>query len=99
MPERKTKEECIQILCAKAAELDRLPNKSDFTEFEAARIKAYFGPWPRALEAAGLKEPRSNSKIFATREKRARLKARRIEASKKLHTAQNQMSKSKVQNS
>ena len=32
----------------------RLPKKEDFDEATRSRIKAYLGPWPRALEAAGL---------------------------------------------
>lgn len=42
----------------KHAELGRLPKKDDFDEATRSRIKAFLGPWPRALEAAGLKEPR-----------------------------------------
>ena len=41
-----------------AASLNRLPKKEDFDEVTRSRIKAYLGPWPRALEAAGLKAPR-----------------------------------------
>lgn len=40
------------------AALGRIPKKEDFDEATRSRIKAYLGPWPRALEAAGLKEPR-----------------------------------------
>ena len=40
----------------KYAELGRLPKKEDFDDATRARIKAFLGPWPRALEAAGLKE-------------------------------------------
>lgn len=47
--------------------LGRTPHKDDFDEPTRARIKAFLGPWPRALEAAGLKEPRP-----ATRRKTAR---------------------------
>ena len=50
-----TKEDCIRLLLKKHTELGRLPKKSDCTIEEVARIKAYFGPWPRALEAAGVK--------------------------------------------
>lgn len=39
-------------------ELGRLPMKDDFDEATRSRIKAFLGPWPRALEAAGLKEPK-----------------------------------------
>lgn len=41
------------------AALGRLPKKEDFDEVTRSRIKAYLGPWPRALEAAGLKPPRT----------------------------------------
>lgn len=46
----------IAQLQHKAAELGRLPHKDDFDEVTRARIKAFLGPWPRALEAAGLKQ-------------------------------------------
>lgn len=36
----------------------RLPKKSDFDEVTRSRIKSFLGPWPRALEAAGLKTPK-----------------------------------------
>lgn len=42
-------------LQSKYNELDRLPKKDDFDEVTRSRIKAFLGPWPRALEAAGLK--------------------------------------------
>ena len=45
----------IGLLREKGAELGRLPKKDDFNEATRARIKAQLGPWPRALEAAGLK--------------------------------------------
>lgn len=48
----------VALLRAKAAELNRPPRKDDFDEATRARIKAFLGPWPRALEAAGLKAPR-----------------------------------------
>lgn len=55
-----------ELLNQKAAELGRLPKKDDFDEPTRSRIKAFLGPWPRALEAAGLKEakllPEKNKK-------------------------------------
>ncbi|MBQ8228821.1 MAG: hypothetical protein IJZ57_06860 [Clostridia bacterium] len=45
-----------ELLKRKAEELGRLPKKDDFDEPTRSRIKAFLGPWPRALEAAGLKE-------------------------------------------
>lgn len=46
----------VALLQEKSKELNRLPKKDDFDEPTRSRIKAYLGPWPRALEAAGLKE-------------------------------------------
>ena len=43
----------------KQEELGRLPKKEDFDDATRSRIKAFLGPWPRALEAAGLKETKS----------------------------------------
>ncbi|MBR2637209.1 MAG: hypothetical protein IKD34_09260 [Oscillospiraceae bacterium] len=51
----------IRQLQRKAQELGRPPIKADFDEGDRARIKAFLGPWPRALEAAGLKEPRNRT--------------------------------------
>ena len=45
-----------ELLRQKHNELGRLPRKDDFDEPTRSRIKAFLGPWPRALEAAGLKE-------------------------------------------
>lgn len=42
----------------KATELGRIPKKDDFDEVTRSRIKAFLGPWPRALEAAELKAPK-----------------------------------------
>ncbi len=46
------------LLREKYRELGRLPTKKDFDAVACSRIKAYLGPWPRALEAAGLKQPK-----------------------------------------
>ena len=46
----------IRLLREKAAELGRLPRKQDFKDGRVGVIKASLGPWPRALEKAGLKE-------------------------------------------
>ena len=62
-----TKEDCVALLCQKAQELiangeTRFPQRSDFSESEVVAIKALLGPWPRALEEAGLKPCRENTK-------------------------------------
>jgi hypothetical protein len=44
------------LLQQKAKELGRIPKKDDFDEPTRSRIKAFLGPWPRALESAGLKQ-------------------------------------------
>ena len=50
------------LLREKAAVLGRLPKKEDFDEVTRSRIKAFLGPWPRALEAAALKEAKPTEK-------------------------------------
>lgn len=46
------------LLRRKYEELGRLPTKKDFDDVACSQIKAYLGPWPRALESAGLKQPK-----------------------------------------
>ena len=46
----------VNRLVDKSRELGRLPQKNEFDPVELSRIKAFLGPWPRALEAAGLKQ-------------------------------------------
>ena len=60
-----------ELLRQKHKELGRLPRKDDFDEPTRSRIKAFLGPWPRALEAAGLKEPRPIAPKSAKRKKSA----------------------------
>ncbi len=62
-----TKQDCLALLQEKQIFLtaqgeQRYPKRSDFSEREVVAIKAFLGPWPRALEAAGLKPPRETSK-------------------------------------
>ena len=52
-----TKDDCVMLLRSKQESLaangeERLPKRSDFSEDEVVAIKAFLGPWPRALEAA-----------------------------------------------
>lgn len=51
----------VQQLKIKSEELGRTPKKSDFDAVTVSRIKAFLGPWPRALEAAGLKEAKQDN--------------------------------------
>ena len=84
MSDKKYREaDCICMLKNKYDELkkngiDRYPQRSDFEELEVVAIKAYFGPWPRALEAAGIKPPRDDDHAQKNKEKRIRAKRARI---------------------
>ena len=57
--EAQRREWAIAQLRKKAEELGKLPRKADFVDVDCIRIKAALGPWPRALEAAGLKIPKA----------------------------------------
>ena len=76
------KEDCILLLKNKYEELSqsglcRYPQRSDFSESEVVAIKAFLGPWPRALEAAGIKPPRETDRKEKNTEKRIRAKRAR----------------------
>ena len=60
-----------ELLRQKHIELGRLPKKDDFDEPTRSRIKAFLGPWPRALEAAGLKTPKKLPEKSKKRKKAA----------------------------
>ena len=80
---RYKREDCIVLLKNKYKELQgaglsRYPQRSDFENREVVAIKAFLGPWPRALEAAGIKPPRDDDRAQKNREKRIRLKQSRI---------------------
>ncbi len=77
-----TKEKCIQLLKEKFETLNSLPKKTDFSQEEVMAIKAFLGPWPRALETAGLKPPRDNSRREKNLEKRIRAKRKLTEIKK-----------------
>ena len=66
----------------KAEGLSRYPQRSDFEEREVVAIKAFLGPWPRALEAAGVKPPRKDDRSQKNQEKRIRAKRARTAARK-----------------
>ena len=83
-----------ELLREKHKELGRLPRKDDFDEPTRSRIKAFLGPWPRALEAAGLKEPRPIAPKSAKRKKSAtKSKKQAISAHQKLERQKNQSTK------
>lgn len=72
-----TREDCILLLRQKAGELGRFPKKSDFDEMTVNSIKSFLGPWPRALELAGVKKP-NPGRIKKKREKRRRARENQI---------------------
>lgn len=74
----------IALLKNKSEELSRageqrFPCRSDFSEDEVNAIKSFLGPWPRALEAAGLKVAREDGRAEKLLEKRIRAKRARTE--------------------
>ena len=77
MKEDIKRQQAIELLINKSKELGNIPKKADFSEEDVCFIKQKLGPWPRALEAAGLKEKtkltgREKSKIKRKRIKKAR---------------------------
>ena len=83
------KEDCLVLLNEKYKELqsqsiERYQQRSDFSDREVVAIKAFLGPWPRALEAAGIKPPRDDDRPQRNKEKRIRAKQARIQSLKKL---------------
>ena len=85
-----------ELLREKHKDLGRLPRKDDFDEPTRSRIKAFLGPWPRALEAAGLKEPRTVTEKSAKRKKAAaKSKNQAISAHQKLERRRAKQEESK----
>ena len=86
------KEDCI-LLCKINIEnykrgASRYPQRSDFEDREVVAIKAFLGPWPRALEEAGIKPPRemidSNvTKNSASGQKSKNTSAQKLERERK----------------
>ena len=79
---RYDKNDAISMLTEKARELslageDKLPRRSDFDAESVVAIKSHLGPWPRALEAAGLKPPRPYDRLEKNRRRRAESRRRR----------------------
>ena len=92
------KEDCIILLQNKYQELQkegisRYPKRSDFEEREMVAIKAYLGPWPRALEEAGIKPQKEVNRQQRNKEQRIRVKRARIQALKKIKNEQKNSSK------
>lgn len=54
--ENDSDEELLEIVRKKTKELGRLPKKHEVLGFVCLKMR--FGPWPRVLERAGVKEPK-----------------------------------------
>ncbi len=81
-----SREAAIALLRDKAQALraageKRCPCRGDFSEEEVVAVKAFLGPWPRALEQAGLK-PVSYPEREARRQERRILAKRRATVAK-----------------
>lgn len=83
MTSEEKKEAAANLLRQKADELGRIPKKEDFDVVSVSRIKAYLGPWPRALEYAGLKIAK-NKPAKSKKRKSGKSKEQRLTALKKL---------------
>ena len=71
----------LALLHDKAEQLGTNPKKSDFTPEQVCFIKQTLGPWNRALEKAGLKEPQKISSQQKSRMKRSRIKKKKKQLS------------------
>jgi hypothetical protein len=85
--ERLDRDGAKALLCKKYEELlnlgeNRYPRRSDFSDVQVEAIKAFLGPWPRALEAAGIKPPRDDGGLEKKTEKRILAKRRKTEFKK-----------------
>lgn len=67
----------VKLLCDKQQEIGRTPKKSDFDSDTVCFIKQKLGPFPRALEVAGLKEVTKLTGAQKSKIKRERAKANR----------------------
>ena len=94
MTDTEKKNYAADLLRVKTEELGRLPKKEDFEPAEVSRIKAYLGPWPRALEYAGLKEPKPTAENPKKRNA-GKSKAQRLTGLKKLEKNRNAKEKTR----
>ena len=86
----------VELLQNKCKELGGLPKKDDFVVVTVSRIKAFLGPWPRALEAAGLKEVTKIPKKPKSRRKALNAKVSHQRALRKLEKKRTENKKNDV---
>lgn len=75
-----TRDDCLTLLKKKYAERGECPKKSDFSQEEVALIKGYFGPWPHALEEAGIIPSKREERLKKSKEKHIQAKINRRNA-------------------
>lgn len=75
-----TREDCLLILQQKFKEKGEFPKKGDFSPEEVTLIKGYFGPWPHALEEAGIKPSKKEEKLQKNKQKHIQAKINRRNA-------------------
>ena len=80
----------------KCKELGRLPKNVVFVLVTLSLIKAFLGPWPRALEAAGLKEVTKIPKKPKSRRKALNAKVSHQRALRKLEKKRTENKKNDV---
>ena len=74
------RQQAINMLVEKYEKLDkkRTPKRTDFNDDDICFIKQKLGPWPRALEAAGIKvKIRPDSKELS-KAKRERIRKQKV---------------------
>ena len=89
-----TKEDCISLLQNKNEELKAqgrsdFPKRADFSENEVIAIKSHLGPWPRALEAAGIKPV---NEALMEKKKRKMIERKRKKTQRKIEARKNRQS-------
>ncbi|MBS7263307.1 MAG: hypothetical protein KIG36_06845 [Eubacteriales bacterium] len=90
MNEKETAVRLLRDAAARLSDQNRYPRRSDLSDADVAFIKAHLGPWPRALEAAGLKPPRDEAAhLEKIRQKRIRARVRRRSAKLELLSKKN----------
>ena len=90
-----TKEERIALLQKKYEELKAqgrsdYPKRADFSENEVIMIESYFGPWPRALEEAGIKPV---NEALLERKKQKKIARKRKKTQRKIEEKKRQKEK------
>ena len=75
-----TKDDCLTLLKKKYDETGEYPKKGDFSQEEVALIKGYFGPWPHALEEAGIIPSKREERLKKSKEKHIQTKINRRNA-------------------